>query len=133
MVDKNQQVIDKTLDQEYKYGFTTDVDQTKFDPGLDEEVIKKLSKIKNEPQWLLDWRLKAFEKWKKIVYSEHPYAFNTIGNTKDVLKITHEDILCEFKNFQSREKFIISNDSKINGKVISNCLLYTSPSPRDRG
>ena len=64
MVDKNQQVIDKTLDQEYKYGFTTDVDQTKFDPGLDEEVIKKLSKIKNEPQWLLDWRLKAFEKWK---------------------------------------------------------------------
>ena len=50
MVDKNQQVIDKTLDQEYKYGFTTDVDQEKFDPGLDEEVIKKLSKIKNEPQ-----------------------------------------------------------------------------------
>ena len=66
MVDKNQRVIDKTLDQEYKYGFTTDIDQTKFDPGLDEEVIKKLSKIKNEPQWLLDWRLKAFEKWKKM-------------------------------------------------------------------
>ena len=61
----------------------------------------------------------CFEKWKKIVYSEHPYAFNTIGNTKDVLKITHEDILCEFKNFQSREKFIISNDSKINGKGIN--------------
>ena len=61
----------------------------------------------------------CFEKWKKIVYSEHPYAFNTIGNTKDVLKITHQDILCEFKNFQSREKFIISNDSKINGKGIN--------------
>ena len=61
----------------------------------------------------------CFEKWKKIVYSEHPYAFNTIGNTKDVLKITHEDILCEFKNFQSREKFIISNDSKINGEELS--------------
>ena len=61
----------------------------------------------------------CFEKWKKIVYSEHPYAFNTIGNTKDVLKITHEDILCEFKNFQSREKFIISNDSKINGNELS--------------
>ena len=39
MVDKNQQVIDKTLEREYKYGFTTDVDQTKFEPGLDEEVI----------------------------------------------------------------------------------------------
>ena len=39
MVDKNQQVIDKTLEQEYKYGFTTEIDQTKFDPGLNEEVI----------------------------------------------------------------------------------------------
>jgi len=60
----------------------------------------------------------CFEKWKKIVYSDHPYAFNTVGNANDVLKITHEDILCEFKNFQSREKFIISNDSKINGKEL---------------
>ncbi len=66
MVDKNQQVIDKTLEQEYKYGFTTDVDQTKFEPGLDEEVIAKLSKIKNEPEWLLEWRLKAFKNWKKM-------------------------------------------------------------------
>ena len=65
MVDKNQQVIDKTLEQEYKYGFTTDIDQTKFDPGLNEEVITKLSKIKNEPKWLLEWRLKAFKNWKK--------------------------------------------------------------------
>ena len=60
----------------------------------------------------------CFEKWKKIVYSDHPYAFNTIGNANDVLKITHEDILCEFKNFQSREKYIISNDSKINGNEL---------------
>jgi len=61
----------------------------------------------------------CFEKWKKIVYSDHPYAFNTIGNANDVLKITHEDILCEFKSFQNREKFIISNDSKINGKELN--------------
>ena len=66
MVDKNQQVIDKTLDQEYKYGFSTDIEETKFEPGLNEDVIKKLSKIKKEPQWLLDWRLKAFKNWKKM-------------------------------------------------------------------
>ena len=61
MVDKNQQIIDSTLDQEYKYGFTTDIEQTTFEPGLNEEVITKLSKLKKEPQWLLDWRLKAYE------------------------------------------------------------------------
>ena len=54
MIDKNQQIIDSTLDQEYKYGFTTNIETTTFEPGLDEGVITKLSKLKKEPQWLLD-------------------------------------------------------------------------------
>ena len=57
----------------------------------------------------------CFEKWRKIVYCSHPYAFNTIGNANDVLKITYEDVLYEFKNFKSREKYMISNNSEING------------------
>jgi len=66
MIDKNQIIIDKTLDQEYKYGFSTDIEQYKFPPGLDENVIKKLSEIKEEPQWLLEWRLKAYKNWQKM-------------------------------------------------------------------
>jgi len=58
----------------------------------------------------------CFEKWRKIVYSNHPYAFNTIGNTNDVSKITYEDVLLEFKNFKNREKYLISNNPKINGE-----------------
>jgi len=58
----------------------------------------------------------CFEKWRKIVYLSHPYAFNTIGNSNDVSKISYEDILCEFKNFKSREKYIISNNPLINGE-----------------
>jgi len=58
----------------------------------------------------------CFEKWKKIVYSNHPYAFNTVGNANDVSKITYKDVLCEFKNFKSREKYLISNNSEINGE-----------------
>ena len=46
MVDKNQQVIDKTLEQEYKYGFTTDIDQTKFDPGLMKRLLLNFQKLK---------------------------------------------------------------------------------------
>ncbi len=57
----------------------------------------------------------CFEKWRKIVYSNHPYAFNTIGNANDVSKITYEDVLLEFKNFKNREKYLISNNSEING------------------
>ena len=47
----------------------------------------------------------CFEKWRKIVYSSHPYAFNTIGNSNDISKITYKDVLFEFKNFKSREKY----------------------------
>ena len=61
----------------------------------------------------------CFEKWRKIVYSNHPYAFNTIGNSNDVSKITYKDVLCEFKNFKSREKYLISNNSEINGENLA--------------
>ncbi len=59
---------------------------------------------------------KCFEKWKKIVYSNHPYGFNTIGDANDISKITYEDVLCEFENFKKREKYIISNNPEINGE-----------------
>ena len=58
----------------------------------------------------------CFEKWRKIVYSNHPYAFNTNGEATDVSKISYEDVLSEFKNFSCREKYIISNNSQINGE-----------------
>ena len=57
----------------------------------------------------------CFEKWRKIVYLNHPYAFNTIGNLNDVSKLTYENVLFEFKNFKSRKKYLISNNSEING------------------
>ncbi len=57
----------------------------------------------------------CFENWKRIVYSNHPYAFNTNGNANDVSKITYEDVLLEFKNFKSRDKYLISNNIEING------------------
>ncbi len=60
----------------------------------------------------------CFENWRKIVYSNHPYAFNANGNANDVSKITYEDILLEFKNFKSRDKYIISNNLEIDGVSI---------------
>jgi len=58
----------------------------------------------------------CFENWRRIVYLNHPYAFNTIGNANDVSKITYEDVLLEFKNLKNREKYLISNNPEINGE-----------------
>ena len=52
--------------KEYKYGFTTDIESFKAPKGLSEETIKFISKEKKEPKWLLDWRLKAFERLKVL-------------------------------------------------------------------
>ena len=46
--------------KDYKYGFSTDIENFKAPKGLNEDVIKFISNIKKEPKWLLDWRLKAF-------------------------------------------------------------------------
>ena len=52
--------------QEYQYGFTTDIDAETFPVGLNKEIVKKISAKKNEPSWMTEWRLSAFEAWKKM-------------------------------------------------------------------
>ena len=76
----------------------------------------------------------CFEKWRKIVYSSHPYAFNTIGDLNNVAKITYEDVLYEFKNFKRREKYMISNNPDVNGEkieIINQKNLEDKPVPRN--
>lgn len=52
--------------KEYKYGFVTDIDTDKISKGLNEDIIRLISSKKNEPDWMLEWRLKAYEKWQKM-------------------------------------------------------------------
>ncbi len=65
--------LDKLTQEEYKYGFVTDVEQEVAPKGLNEDVIRMISSKKNEPEWLLDWRLGAYEHWKKM--KEPRWAF----------------------------------------------------------
>ncbi len=55
--------IDQLVRREYSAGWTTEIEQDTFPPGLDEQVVRRLSAIKNEPEWLLDFRLKAYRHW----------------------------------------------------------------------
>ncbi len=59
-------LLDEHLTSEYKYGFVTDIESEKAPKGLSEETIVFISKKKNEPEWLLKWRLDAFAKWKNL-------------------------------------------------------------------
>jgi Fe-S cluster assembly protein SufB len=55
--------IDALVNREYQYGFTTDIEADTLPPGLSEDTVRFISAKKQEPEWLLEWRLKAFRRW----------------------------------------------------------------------
>ena len=63
---KENTIIDEAISQDYKYGFVTDIEQDTIPPGLNEDVIRVISAKKGEPNWIKDWRLKAYKNWKKM-------------------------------------------------------------------
>ena len=64
--DIQQQTIDGYVNDKYEAGFYTDIEQDSVPPGLNEDIIKFISAKKNEPEWMLDWRLKAYQRWLKM-------------------------------------------------------------------
>src|SRR5690606_27986568 len=62
----NQADLDKLVRSEYAAGFSTAIESDTLPPGLNEDVIRFISGKKNEPQWLLDWRLEAYRKWQAM-------------------------------------------------------------------
>ena len=57
---EQQDPLEQAVLNEYKYGFVTDIDTDAIPKGLNEEVIRLISHKKNEPEWMLEWRLKAY-------------------------------------------------------------------------
>jgi len=69
-VAKNNEQIHSLLEREYQHGFITDIEVDTFLPGLDENVIRQLSAIKGEPEFMLEWRLKAYRHWLTMPHPE---------------------------------------------------------------
>jgi Fe-S cluster assembly protein SufB len=58
--------LEQLTNQDYKYGFVTDIEQDSAPPGLNEDTVRFISAKKDEPEWLLEWRLKAYANWLKM-------------------------------------------------------------------
>ena len=171
--------------KDYKYGFSTDIESIKAPKGLNEDVIKFISNIKKEPDWLLKWRLKAFERlkvlkepdWQKPKYPKIDYqdlyyysapksfkdkpknlddldpklleTYNKLGIPLQEQKrlngiavdavFDSVSVATTFREELTKHGIIfcpiseaIQNHPELVKKYLG-CLLYTSPSPRDRG
>jgi Fe-S cluster assembly protein SufB len=83
MVDEK---VDKFIHSEYQHGFVTDIDQDSFRLGLDKDILSQISLRKNEPKFMLEWRLKAYRKWLKM---EEPCWANLQYEPIDYQKISY--------------------------------------------
>jgi len=106
-IDQSQKEIDNFADQGYKYGFETKIDSDRPEKGLNENIIKFISAKKKEPQWMLDWRLKSFSKWKSM---DEPFWANI-----SFPKIHYQDIYYYSapKGFEDKPKSLADVDPKL--------------------
>ena len=76
--------IEDKLQDNYKYGFVTDIEREEFPKGLSEDIVRLISQRKNEPQWLLDYRLKGYRHWLTLKHPEWQYAKIPPINFQDI-------------------------------------------------
>jgi len=79
------ETIESLVKQDYKYGFYTDVETDSAPPGLSEGTIRLISRRKNEPAWLTDWRLKAFRHWQTMQEPAWPKVHHEKINYQDIV------------------------------------------------
>ena len=64
--DNSLSTIEEQVLSDYKYGFVTEIEADEAPKGLSEDIVRFISAKKNEPEWMLEWRLKAFRHWSRI-------------------------------------------------------------------
>lgn len=78
--------LESMIGEEYKYGFSTDIEYEDFPKGLNEDIVRKISAIKEEPEWMTEFRVKAYHAWKEM---EEPEWFNAEYNSPEFDKIQY--------------------------------------------
>ena len=71
--DGNDKVLEEFTGKAYEFGFTTDIESDKAPAGLNEDIIRLISSKKEEPEWMLQYRLEAFKIWQKMEEPDWPH------------------------------------------------------------
>ena len=88
MAESSNTALKKLAEQDYKYGFVTDIEEERIPPGLNEGVVRLISEKKDEPEWLLEWRLKALRRFLKLLEKETEPTWSKVRYPK----IDYQDI-----------------------------------------
>ena len=93
---EEQDIIKQATEEEYKYGFTTDIQTETIPKGLSEDTVRLISSKKNEPKWLLDFRLAAYRRWKTMKHPDWAHL--------DIPKIDFQEVIYYAAPRQAKHK-----------------------------
>ena len=82
---KDDRILEEFTSKEYEHGWSVDLEADEAPKGLNEDIIRFISAKKNEPEWLLDWRLEAFRKWEKMIEPKWPNVTYPEINYQDII------------------------------------------------
>lgn len=85
MHEENDDILEQITTSEYKYGFVTDIEADSAPKGLNEDIVRFISAKKKEPEWLLEWRLKAYRQWLKMEEPKWPNVHYPAIDYQDVI------------------------------------------------
>jgi len=82
---ENNKILEEVTSSEYKYGFVTDIETELAPMGLNEDIVRLISQKKNEPEWLLEYRLKAYRHWITIEEPDWALLNHPLINYQDII------------------------------------------------
>jgi Fe-S cluster assembly protein SufB len=85
MYEEDDNILEQVTTSEYKYGFVTDIEAESAPKGLSEDIVRFISARKKEPEWLLEWRLKAYRQWLDMVEPKWPNVHYPPINYQDII------------------------------------------------
>ena len=105
--------IIKLVNQPYKYGFSTKIEKDIIEKGLNEDIIRLISKKKNEPKFLLEFRLKAYKKWKQMKCPKWARLYFSEINYQDIIYYSAPIIPNKFNNLDEVDPKLLETFEKL--------------------
>ena len=110
---KDNQVLEEITSKEYEHGWAVDLEADEAPKGLNEDIVRFISARKSEPEWLLDWRLKAFRHWQKIEEPKWPNVHYPAINYQDIIYYSAPKKKKELKDLNEVDPELIKTFEKL--------------------
>lgn len=112
-ISESMQVLEDQTSSEYKYGFTSDIEMDVFEKGLSEDVVRRISAKKDEPQWMLEYRLKAYEHWLTMKEPKWPNVTYSPIDYNDIIYYAAPKEKPEYKSLDEVDPELIATFNKL--------------------